>query len=143
MQVPQSGLPPEGRVSFPFSFFLFFDYTDFLTSISISGACERCRKAKRKCALTKEETETKTGKRKDRGEPEGSPRKKARSEGGKERSRTEERRPEAGSDWRTRMERRLEELERRMEEGFRRVIEEIRDSYETDESDADADGDEE
>ena len=73
---------------------------------------------------------------------EDSPRKKARSDR-RERGRTEERRPETGSEWRVRMERRLEEMERRMEEGFRRVIEEIRDSYETDESEADADEEEE
>ena len=111
--------------------------TSFL--FSVSGACERCRKAKRKCALTREETETKTGKRKERDEVEEIAKKRTRSEGGKERVRTEERRVETGSEWRWRMERRLEEMERRMEEGFRRVIEEIRRGEETEDDDAEGD----
>ena len=107
--------------------------------LSISGACNRCRKAKRKCALTKEDTETKTGKWKDREEVEEGAKKRSRAEARKERSRTEERRPETGAEWRVRIERRLKEMERRMEEGFRRVIDEIRREEKTEDEDVEGD----
>jgi hypothetical protein len=79
------------------------------------------------------------GKRKGREADGGSPgKKRTRSESGKARGKTEEVKPETGTEWR----RRIDAIERRLEEGFRRVIDEIRKRGSDEGSDEDGDGDE-